>query len=39
MNMLFQSKSKSLTGAKILVECLRQQDVKNTYLVPGESYL
>jgi acetolactate synthase-1/2/3 large subunit len=28
-----------LTGAQCLVECLRQQDVKHTFLVPGESYL
>jgi acetolactate synthase-1/2/3 large subunit len=29
----------ALTGAQSLVECLRQQDVKHTFLVPGESYL
>lgn len=29
----------SLTGAQCLVECLRQQDVDQCFLVPGESYL
>ena len=29
----------ALTGAQNLVECLRQQDVKHAFLVPGESYL
>lgn len=28
-----------LTGARSLVECLRQQNVDHTFLVPGESYL
>lgn len=30
---------KTLTGAQILVECLRQQKVDHCFLVPGESYL
>ncbi len=29
----------TLTGAQILVECLRQQKVDQCFLVPGESYL
>jgi acetolactate synthase-1/2/3 large subunit len=32
-------KSKPLTGAQCLVECLRQQNVQYSFLVPGESYL
>lgn len=31
--------SKPLTGAQCLIECLRQQNVKHSFLVPGESYL
>ena len=30
---------KSLTGAQCLVDCLRQQEVEQCFLVPGESYL
>lgn len=30
---------KRLTGARSLVECLHQQNVDHTFLVPGESYL
>lgn len=37
MNITLQSKT--LTGAQSLVECLRQQEVKHSFLVPGESYL
>lgn len=32
-------KMQSLTGAQILVACLRQQEVDQCFLVPGESYL
>ncbi len=37
MNALIQNKT--LTGAQCLVECLRQQEVDQCFLVPGESYL
>jgi acetolactate synthase I/II/III large subunit len=33
------SQHTTLTGAQILVECLRQQKVNQCFLVPGESYL
>lgn len=34
-----QKPNTSLTGAQCLVECLRQQDADQCFLVPGESYL
>ena len=33
------SMTKFRSGAQILVDCLRQQDVQHAFLVPGESYL
>lgn len=37
MNVPMQKKT--MTGAQVLVECLRQQKVDQCFLVPGESYL
>jgi acetolactate synthase I/II/III large subunit len=34
-----QAQHKTATGAQILVECLRRQEVDQCFLVPGESYL